>query len=200
MPLVPVHWCEVFSPPLTKCTLSFRRDSMLPNLLLMHPLFLWTEGVSILKTFHYFITKCEPTIESLLSFERITLFVFRRKEKFLILLFVISVGNDTWEEPVVLLGKLRIMFLSTERPPLQILISGPMFSDITLEFIELSLLRGIIRFWSNLLRSQGILLFCQAEYRFTLITNPRCCNRKVNVFLSISNSFFDAAISKISSR
>ena len=40
--------------------------------------------------------------------------------------------------------QLRIMLLSTERPPLQTLISGPVFSDVAVEFFELSLLREVI--------------------------------------------------------
>ena len=61
-------------------------------------------------------------------------------------LFVVSVGSDTREELVGVLGQLRLMFLSTERPPLQTLISGPMLFYIALEFVEPTLLTGIIPF------------------------------------------------------
>lgn len=112
----------------------------------MHPILLSTEGVSILKTLHCLISIFEPTIESLPCFEEIILFVFCRKGNFLIRLFVVSVGNDIGEELEGLLGKLRIMYLSSERPTLQTLISGPMFSDIVSEFFKPSLLRGRIPF------------------------------------------------------
>ena len=84
----------------------------------------------MLKILHCLISNCEFTIESLLSFEGIKLFVLCRKGKFLICLFVVFVGNNSGEGLVVLLWELKIMFLPDERPPSQTLISGPMFSEI----------------------------------------------------------------------
>ena len=83
----------------------FHPGSMRPKFPLMHPVLLLTERVSVLKTFHCLISNCEPTIESLLCFEGIILFVFCRKRKFLIRLFVVSVVNDTGNELVGLSGR-----------------------------------------------------------------------------------------------
>ena len=79
-----------------------------PKLPLMHPIY-W--GGFHTKNFHCLSSNCEPTTESLLCFEKIMLFVFRWEGQFFIRLFVVSVGNDTWEELAGLPGQLRVMSL-----------------------------------------------------------------------------------------
>ena len=118
---------------------------------------------------------------------------FCKRGKFLIRLFVMSAGNDTGEELVGLLGQLKIMFLLTERPPLQTLICSPIF-------IYIFIYRHIIStFWTStsekdtsiltkfFITPRNSMIFVGQSTDFsTLITKPRCCNRKINVSLPIS--------------